>query len=128
MKKTLKPFEDRIIVKPDQTPDEIKGIIIPEASKERFKPSRGTVLAVGPGKKTTLSSQPIGYFVNDVFQNEFPGNTKLDDRVVEVYPMSVKVGDRVMYAHSAGTSINVGDGDQEESVLIMRITDVFGDM
>lgn len=71
----IMPLQDRVLVKP-LTEEEMNttttsfGIIIPETvSKE--KPEQGTVVAVGPGK-----------------MNE-------DNRLI---PMSVKVGDRVMFS------------------------------
>lgn len=47
---SIKPLADRVIVEPAAA--EVKtagGIIIPDTAKE--KPQRGTVVAVGPGKK-----------------------------------------------------------------------------
>jgi chaperonin GroES len=49
-KVNIKPLADRVLIK--AAPAEEKtagGIIIPDAAKE--KPQRGTVVAVGPGKK-----------------------------------------------------------------------------
>jgi chaperonin GroES len=62
------------------------GIIIPDTAKE--KPQKGTVVAVGPGKKDE--------------------------------PMTVKVGDSVLYGKYAGTEITI-DG---ENYLIMRESDI----
>ncbi|WP_185868378.1 co-chaperone GroES [Blattabacterium cuenoti] len=50
MEVKIKPLSDRVLVKPD--PAETKtssGIIIPDTAKE--KPQKGTVIAVGKGKK-----------------------------------------------------------------------------
>ena len=45
----MKPINDRVVVKPAQAEEKTKGgIIIPDTAKE--KPSRGEVIAVGPGK------------------------------------------------------------------------------
>ena len=51
MKKlSIKPLADRVIVEPAAAEQKTAaGIIIPDTAKE--KPQRGTVLAVGPGKK-----------------------------------------------------------------------------
>lgn len=49
-KVNIKPLADRVVIEP--SPAEAKtagGIIIPDTSKE--KPQRGTVVAIGPGKK-----------------------------------------------------------------------------
>ena len=50
MKTNLQPLEDRVLVKPDEAPKQVSGIIIPESSQEAFAPARGTVIAAGPGK------------------------------------------------------------------------------
>jgi len=47
---TLKPINDRVVVRPLPAEEKTKGgIIIPDTAKE--KPQRGEVVAVGPGKK-----------------------------------------------------------------------------
>ncbi len=56
---TLKPLGDRVLVQ--AAPAEEKtafGIIIPDSAKE--KPQRGTVVAVGPGKKDEPTSVKAG--------------------------------------------------------------------
>lgn len=46
----VRPLHDRVIVKVGEVEDQTKsGILIPDTAKE--KPQRGTVIAVGPGKK-----------------------------------------------------------------------------
>ncbi|MBI2794286.1 MAG: co-chaperone GroES [Ignavibacteria bacterium] len=89
----LTPLHDRVIIKP-ATPEETTkgGIIIPDTAKE--KPMQGEVIAVGNGK------------VND------------DGKIT---PLSVKIGDKVLYGKYAGTEITV-DGDE---LLIMREGDIF---
>jgi chaperonin GroES len=90
----IRPLHDRLVV--DRAEEETKsagGIVIPDsASKE--KPSRGKVLAVGPGK--TLENG-------------------------QVRSLTVKVGDEVFFGKYAGTEIKV-DGQEvvvmrEEDVL-----------
>lgn len=83
----IKPLHDRVIVKAAEAETKTAGgIIIPDTAKE--KPSRGTIIAAGPGKKDE--------------------------------PMSVKVGDVVLYSKYAGTEINI-DGQE---LLIMRESDI----
>ena len=83
----IKPLADRVLVEPapaeEKTPG---GIIIPDTAKE--KPQKGTVVAVGPGKKDE--------------------------------PITVKVGDQVLYGKYAGTEIGI-DG---VNYLIMRESDI----
>ncbi len=46
----IKPLADRVVVEPAPAEEKTaSGIIIPDTAKE--KPQRGTVVAVGPGKK-----------------------------------------------------------------------------
>ncbi len=89
----LSPLHDRVIIKPSQ-PEEVTkgGIIIPDTAKE--KPMQGEVVAVGPGKMT-------------------------DDG--KVIPLTVKVGDKVLYGKYSGTEVEING----EQYLIMRETDIF---
>ncbi len=46
----LKPLADRVVIEPAEAEQKTAGgIIIPDTAKE--KPQKGTVVAVGPGKK-----------------------------------------------------------------------------
>jgi chaperonin GroES len=79
---TLKPLEDRIVVKPSEGEETtVSGIVIPDTAKE--KPQEGSVVAVGPGR----------------FED---GN-----RV----PIDVAVGDKVIYSKYGGTEVKV-EGDE----------------
>jgi chaperonin GroES len=89
----LTPLHDRVIVRPAQSEETTKGgIIIPDSAKE--KPQRGEVVAIGNGK------------VNE------EGKTQ---------PLTVKVGDSVLYGKYSGTEISVDGVDY----LIMRESDIF---
>jgi chaperonin GroES len=80
--KTIKPLEDRILVRPEEGEETTaSGIVIPDTAKE--KPQEGTVLAVGPGKR---------------------GETG------DLIPMDIKEGDRVIYSKYGGTEIKL-DGE-----------------
>ena len=49
-KVNIKPLADRVLVEPAKAEEKtVGGIIIPDTAKE--KPQKGTVVAVGPGKK-----------------------------------------------------------------------------
>jgi len=83
----IKPLADRVLVEPAAAEEKTAGgIIIPDTAKE--KPQKGTVVAVGPGKKDE--------------------------------PMTVKVGESVLYGKYAGTEITI-DG---MNYLIMRESDI----
>jgi chaperonin GroES len=77
---SLKPLEDRIVVKPSEGEETTSsGLVIPDTAKE--KPQEGTVVAVGPGRF----------------------NEDGDARV----PLDVSVGDTVIYSKYGGTEIKV---------------------
>ena len=87
-KLNITPLHDRVIVKPAAAEEKTAGgIIIPDTAKE--KPQRGTVVAVGPGKKDE--------------------------------PMTVKVGDTVLYGKYSGTELAYEGKD----ILIMRESDIY---
>ena len=76
MSVSIKPLEDRIVVKPlDAEQTTASGLVIPDTAKE--KPQEGEVLAVGPGR--------------------FEEGTRL--------PLDVKVGDTVLYSKYGGTEV-----------------------
>ena len=76
---SVKPLEDRILVKPmDPETKTASGIYLPESAKE--KPMQGKVVAVGPGK--------------------------LLDNGERVTP-AVKKGDTVVFGKYAGTEIEI---------------------
>jgi chaperonin GroES len=57
MSKTLQPQNDRVLIKPVESGEEMYGnIIIPDMGKE--KPEMGEVIAVGPGRQSEF-----GHFV-----------------------------------------------------------------
>lgn len=60
MSVNVKPLADRVLVEPAPAEEKTAfGIIIPDTAKE--KPQKGTVIAVGPGKK----DEPITVKVGD---------------------------------------------------------------
>jgi chaperonin GroES len=86
-KVNIKPLADRVLVEPAAAEQKTAGgIIIPDTAKE--KPQKGTVVAVGNGKKDE--------------------------------PMTVKVGDNVLYGKYSGSELNVDGKDY----LIMRESDI----
>jgi chaperonin GroES len=77
---SLKPLEDRIVVKPSEEEEmTASGIVIPDTAKER--PQEGKVVAVGPGR-----------FDED-------GKNRI--------PVDVKAGDIVIYSKYGGTEVKV---------------------
>jgi len=55
----IKPLADRVLVEPAQAEEKTaSGIYIPDTAKE--KPQKGTVVAVGPGKKDEPTTVSVG--------------------------------------------------------------------
>ena len=83
----IKPLADRVLVEPMEAETKTaSGIIIPDNAKE--KPHKGTVVAVGNGKKDE--------------------------------PLTVKVGDTVLYGKYGGTELKLEGKDY----LMMRERDI----
>ncbi|MEO0330452.1 MAG: co-chaperone GroES [Bacteroidota bacterium] len=84
----ITPLADRVLVEPAAAEEKTaSGIIIPDTAKE--KPQKGSIVAIGTGKKDE--------------------------------PLTVKVGDQVLYGKYAGTEITVDGKDY----LMMRESDIF---
>lgn len=82
-KLSVRPLGDRVIVK--ALPKEEKtasGVIIPDSAKE--KPHQGTVMAIGSGRVSESG---------------------------EKIPVSVSVGDRILYGKYSGTEVKI-DGSE----------------
>ena len=91
MSVSIKPLEDRIVVKPlDAEQTTASGLVIPDTAKE--KPQEGEVLAVGPGR--------------------------FDDDGAKRIPLDVKVGDTVLYSKYGGTEVKYSG--QEYLILSAR--------
>ena len=83
----ITPLADRVIIQPSAAETKTaSGIIIPDNAKE--KPQKGTVVAVGNGKKDE--------------------------------PLTVKVGDTVLYGKYGGTELKLEGKDY----LMMRESDI----
>ncbi len=90
----FRPLHDRVLVRRVEEEAKTKGgIIIPDTAKE--KPMQGEVLAVGPGARNEDG---------------------------DLVPMSVQVGDRVLFGKWSGTEVKIDD----EEVLIMKESDLLG--
>ena len=82
MSVTIKPLEDRILVKTVEAEQTTaSGLVIPDTAKE--KPQEGEVLAVGPGR--------------------FEDGQRL--------PLDIAVGDKVIYSKYGGTEVKY-DGQE----------------
>lgn len=89
----LRPLHDRVIVKRmENETTTASGIVIPDSAAE--KPDQGEILAVGTGKKNDKG---------------------------EISPMSVKVGDRVLFGKYSGQTVKI----HGEELLVMKEDDLF---
>lgn len=89
----IKPLEDRVIVTIDESEQTTaSGLVIPDTAKE--KPQQGTVLAVGPGKRS--------------------------EQTGELIPLDVNEGDTVLFSKYGGTEIKIDGTDY----LILSARDV----
>ncbi len=83
----LRPLRDKVVVKPSAEEEKTAGgIFLPDSAKK--KPQEGKVVAVGTGKL-------------------------LDDGSIK--PLTVKIGDTVMFSKYGGTEVTV---DGEDVVLL----------
>lgn len=90
----IKPLSNKILLKPSDNETTTKsGIVLPENAGE--KPTKGEVIAVGPGKR--------------------------DDKG-NIIPMSVKVGDKVLYKKYGPDEVEI-DG---QKYLIGDEDDILG--
>ena len=90
---SIRPLQDRVIIKRIEEGEQIRGgIIIPDSAKE--KPQEGEVVAAGAGKKLDSG-----------------------ERVA----LDVKEGDRVLFGKYAGTEIKIDDEElliiREDEIL-----------
>ncbi|MBQ3696216.1 MAG: co-chaperone GroES [Alphaproteobacteria bacterium] len=90
----LKPLLDRVVIKRVEEENKTAGgIIIPDTAKE--KPSQGIIVSVGPGGR---------------------------DEAGHEIPMTLKVGDRVLFGKWSGTEVKI----EGEDLVIMKESEVFG--
>lgn len=88
----LQPTEDRIVITKVETEEKTSGgILLPDSAKE--KPQFGLVVKVGPGKSNDKG---------------------------ETSPLSIKEGQKVVYAKYSGTEIKL----EGTEYLILRASDV----
>ena len=91
----IKPLNNRVLVKRFKAQTSKGGIILPDTAQE--KPKEGEVVAIGPG---------------------------LRDDEGKVHPLTVQVGDRVLFSSYSGTEIK--DKTSDEEYLILAEEDILG--
>ena len=89
----IKPLEDRVLVTVDEQEETTaSGLVIPDTAKE--KPQQGTVVAVGPGKRS--------------------------EQTGEVHAPDVKEGDTVLFSKYGGTEVKL----EGQEYLILSSRDI----
>ncbi|MFA9446142.1 co-chaperone GroES [Egicoccus sp. AB-alg6-2] len=89
----IKPLEDRVLVTLDESEQTTaSGLVIPDTAKE--KPQQGTVVAVGPGKRS--------------------------EQTGEVIQLDVAAGDTVLFSKYGGTEVKV----EGQEYLILSARDI----
>lgn len=92
----IRPLNDRVVVRrKEEESTTAGGILLPGSAKE--KTNEGEVLAVGPGR-----------LLNDG----------------KISPLSVKVGDKVIFGGYPNSNNTIKDGDDE--LIIMSEAEIFG--
>lgn len=91
----IRPLSDRVVLRRDEAVTQSQGgILLPDSAAE--KPSRGTVVAVGPGKAPPPGTDPL-----------------------LCAGLGVRPGDRVLYSKYAGVDV-----PEHEGLVILRVDDV----
>jgi len=94
----IKPLSDNVLIEPAAQEEKTKsGIFLPETAKKE-RPEQGTVIAVGPGKKTSTG------------------------KLIE---MEVKAGDKVLFTKYGPNEIEIDDKEyliakQEDILAILE--------
>ena len=94
----FKPLFSWIIIRPEKDKDKIGKIYIPEIAQENRRRSIGKVVAIGPGAPMADG--------------------------LALRPMSVKVGDTVMYVPSVAIYMPDPEGEKSDQIIIIREADV----
>ena len=95
----IKPLGDRVLIEPLREEKKKGGIILPE-TVDKERPEKGTVIAVGPGKK---------------------------DDSGKILPMNVKKGDQVLFTKYGPSEIKLPagqSGGDDKEYLIAREEDI----
>lgn len=94
MKIKIKPLADYVLIEPLKEEEKTKGGILLPQTAEKEKPEQGKVIAVGPGRR---------------------------DEKGNLIPMSVKVGQKVLFKKYSPDEIKVDDKEylicKEEDIL-----------
>ena len=92
---SIKPLGNKVLVQRSKAKTSKGGILLPDSAQE--KPKEGKIIAVGEGKR---------------------------DEDGKLNPLSVKVGDLILFSSYAGTEVKSDENDEE--LLILSEDDIFG--
>lgn len=92
----IRPLNDRVVVRRNAEEEKTAGgILLPGSAKE--KPNQGEVVAIGEGRLLTNG---------------------------DIHPLTVKVGDKVLFGGYATNNNTIKDGDDE--LIIMSEGEIYG--
>lgn len=91
----IKPLGNRVLIQRSKAQVSKGGILLPDSAQE--KPKEGVVIAVGPGKCNENGT---------------------------CEPLTLKVGDKVLFSSYAGTEVK--NSDTAEEMLILSEDDILG--
>ncbi len=92
---SIRPLGNKVLVQRSKAKTTKGGILLPDSAQE--KPKEGTIIAAGEGKR---------------------------DDEGKLHPLSVKVGDVILFSSYAGTEVKSDEKDEE--LLILSEDDIFG--
>ncbi len=90
----FKPLGNRVLIRRSKAIATKGGILLPESAQE--KPKQGEIIAAGPGA---------------------------EDKNGKIQPLSVKVGDKVLFSSYAGTEVKSND---DEELMILKEDEILG--
>lgn len=133
----IRPFGDRLIVRPDPKVEEQGTIVLPDVAKAdnpNWYTVSGVVLKVGDGMRDDewkCSNRQCGRIERRRVNHRCSvcGATAQLYRSADRRPFDVKPGDRVTFNRFAGKQIEIGTPDRwgnGERVLVMREMEVLG--
>lgn len=125
----VRPFGDRILVRPDPRPEMAGAIHIPQtvtADNPNYYSMTGTVLKLGDGVREDVyeccNRQCRHQCVRQVGERcPLCGATQLLREAGERHQFDLKIGDRVVYGRFAGKQIEGVDGEAERPIMMREV-------
>jgi co-chaperonin GroES (HSP10) len=111
----IRPTKDLVVIERDEAEEKVGSFVLPDRAKQ--KPHEGKVVAVGPGRwgrRLTLGAKTVG------MAEAMHGHGDVREEPFRL-PMTLKVGDRVMWGRY--TELGVPDGFLGDDAMGVDFTD-----